>query len=615
MRYNEIKLVEDIVNEINMSPKSLQKLTSVIDAKVGIEFEFIYRKDYDYLEYVDKNDVGASSIRGVLQFFTDSDIELDNDDAIEELSEKLDEEYDQWSSDIIEKTLNDPDEQYVITETLRKYFYETKRDPILSQLENRITQTTGYEQGSEEFRKIFRWHNSMSDGRRSMMNNDDVLTNVNNTSNSDEIGLKDYYEIRKPIYDKIDEKITDFLEGKKIPEVVSLTSHLNSEVKRRFANQLIFFRENYPLMSDVYNKFSDDIPELSWPQIKSEIEIDDILSEFQSEVGSNYEIETDSSIRADDDFDDTAVEIKTDGALPLEQALTELRKAKTFIENNGYTNDTTGLHINISIPSFNRSDLDYVKLVLLLGDEYILKEFNRKSNTYAQSSMKEISKKASSDDITTALVQLQDSLENIAGRIIHDGWTDKYTSVNIHSNRVEFRGMGGDWIEDQSIDNIIDNIRRMVVALDAALDPTKYQREYAKKLYKFFKPYSEYDDLIKVFAMYGSNKIPKAALKSWINKFKRNRPVINSQNLYWAFGDKDLRYTWGSGKTKSEAMDNSRNEIMSFISDKPNKIRAWNEEIQNCTFLPIDKAAHDKIQDFGTIELRKDRTTGIYVER
>lgn len=30
------------------------------------------------------------------------------------------------------------------------------------------------------------------------------------------------------------------------------------------------------------------------------------------------------------------------------------------------------------------------------------------------------------------------------------------------------------------------NVMRFVVALDAALDPNKYQREYAKKLYKLF---------------------------------------------------------------------------------------------------------------------------------
>lgn len=605
MRYHEIKINESIINEINMSPSNLETLTKNIDANIGIEFEFIMQVDDDQ-DNTDVPDQTVTNIRNVMYFFED-DFGMNDETVIDELAEKLIDEYNEWSENAIENYMNDPDKEYNKTKILQSYFYIGNAQDIRDKFKERITQITGYEGKTPEFNNIYKWHVSISSGRLDRNNNQEVSAYVKRITNSDEIGLKDYYEIRKPIYDEYDEKIKEYLSGNTIPEKRSLDIHLRSEITKRAASELQFFEENYPTMSDIYDAFGDDIDGLMWPQQKTEYELDDILAEFRMAVGNDYEIETDSSIRTDDE-NDIAVEIKTDGALPLEQALTELRKARDFIRTNGYTNDSTGLHINVSVPGFSRTELDYVKLVLLLGDNYLLKQFDRFGNTYARSSFEEI--KAVGGDDERVLRELQSDLNSVASRIINNGWTDKYSTVNVHSNRVEFRSPGGDWIEEQDIDFIIASIRRMVVVLDAALDPKKYTKEYAKKLYKFLQPYSGFNDVTKLFAMRNSGLITDKQMVQSINKLKKSRP--KSDELYWIFGSKYLDYVWGSGKTKREAFENSRQEILDSIEFEQDKTQAWNEEMRNSKFFPTNRETHEAIQSGGTTGMKYDSKTGLY---
>lgn len=605
MRYNEFKTNKNIINEINMSPTNLKSLTNGIDAKIGIEFEFVMQGSEDQ-DMVDVSDKRVTSIRDALSFFSEEDDS--NDYVIDELAEKLDEKYDEWYSTQIRKYMDDPDREFSRKKILRSYFYTDNAEEIRQELKQRITDKTGYEGKTPEFNNIYKWHVSMSDGRRDRVSNGELVLQVERTTNSKEIGLKDYYEIRKPIYDKIDEKVETFLRGGNIPEKDLLSKHLRSEIKRRVASELQFFEENYPQMNDVYDAFREEIDELVWPQTEApNMELDDILELFKNAVGDDYVIETDSSIQIDDEKD-VAVEIKTDGALPLEQALQELRRARDFIRTNGYTNESTGLHINVSVSNFSRIDLDYVKLVLLLGDSYLLKQFDRLASNHAISSFREI--KASGVDAETVLQELQSNLNSVASRLINNASTDKYSAVNVHSNRVEFRSPGGDWIEDQDIEFMINSIRRMVVVLDAALDPTKYQQEYAKKIYKFLQPYSGYNDITKLFSMRKSGIITNKQMIQNINKLKRTRP--STDDVYWIYGSKYLDYVWGSGKTKGEAFEDARPEILGSIEFEEDKLKAWNEEMRNSKFFPTNRETHEAIQSGGTADIKYDSKSKLY---
>jgi hypothetical protein len=111
---------------------------------------------------------------------------------------------------------------------------------------------------------------------------------------------------------------------------------------------------------------------------------------------------------------------------------------------------------------------------------------------------------------------------NATTRRVHDNHTSKYTSLNLQNNRVEFRSPGGDWLNEYRKDpgKLINTLLRFVVALDAAMDPTKYRQEYLKKLYKLLNPkglQDEYGEMVEQFAKYvtGVGGAPEQVVKDF----------------------------------------------------------------------------------------------------
>jgi len=145
------------------------------------------------------------------------------------------------------------------------------------------------------------------------------------------------------------------------------------------------------------------------------------------------------------------------------------------------TNRTCGLHINVSVPNYDK--LDYLKLITLLGDEYVLKQFKRELNSYAPSAANRVraSGKIASpaaeleiaDALRTGDMAAAQKALRIFGRL----------SVNFQSDRIELRSAGGDWLSEP-VEKIVDTVNRLVVALEAAVDPQAYRQEYLTKVYK-----------------------------------------------------------------------------------------------------------------------------------
>jgi len=255
-------------------------------------------------------------------------------------------------------------------------------------------------------------------------------------------------------------------------------------------------------------------------------------------VEGEFIIEPDASITPNDG-DDMGCEIVSP-PLPLPQTLDLLHKTlQTINRNGGYTNDSTGLHFNLSIKNM---DLDYVKLVLFLGDERVLQQFNRDAQTlmqsgrtnYAEPSISKIKNAIQSKTQEPAAMfsasvvdYLERGIPHAAGLAIMSANERKYVSVNFHKsqNYVEFRSMGGEY--SYKWPEIHDNILRFAKALEVASDPTAYQKEYSAKLYKMLMASSrpgdltnsmanEYDvmnDSIAGFSMLQSGQITKNQLK------------------------------------------------------------------------------------------------------
>jgi len=166
----------------------------------------------------------------------------------------------------------------------------------------------------------------------------------------------------------------------------------------------------------------------------------------------------------------------------LSKALADLKTMfKWMNANNIETNDSTGLHINISMPGIQHVDL--VKLVLFMGEKHVLRQFDRLNNMYTRSQAQNIL-----DNVTGIGKLPRDSkaMTDLARSVLSD---QKYSSVHITKLKhgyLEFRIAGGAGYHHK-YEMIRDTVLRFVSALEIAIDPSAERNEYLKKLSKIFQ--------------------------------------------------------------------------------------------------------------------------------
>ena len=492
MRFNEVKkLIKEDVDlfEVNMSPSNLDKLSSQIDALAGMEFEMIvpdtqgeggsddFESEPDYDESVD-------SIEDAARFFHDGD--YNGRRTIDGMTDRMRDDYEEWLDEKSFEEWQDNPENAVY-----KYVKENLNDADVGEILSIEPDADGDmpDIGKAEYQRA-----------------------------ADKI----VYEEIKPYYEEAKEAFMDDFRD----------SHSEREWLRS---------EGLNYMSDVENRYEIQWPH--WTEYDGEANgqsIDEVANSFQQAIGrpvnasnryhaarrepGHYVVEPDGSLEADDSYE-TGLEFVSP-PLPLNDLLSDLEKVKKWADANGcYTNESTGLHINVSVPGLKGTDvnLDYVKLALLLGDERVLNEFERAGNNYCESAMKIIKKRVVErpEDAAALLTQMKQHLGSIATKIIHSGATKKYTSINTKGGYVEFRSPGGDWLNEK-FDLIVPTLKRFVVALDAAVDPDKYRQEYLKKLYKLLAPKTK-DDTLSYFAKFAAGELPKSALKSFIKQAQLER--------------------------------------------------------------------------------------------
>jgi hypothetical protein len=220
-------------------------------------------------------------------------------------------------------------------------------------------------------------------------------------------------------------------------------------------------------------------------------------SRARAQEKGQWIIEPDSSIDADES-EDAGLEFISP-ALEINEALKQMQQVLEFIREHGYTNTSTGLHINISVPDYNVDKLDYVKLAIFLGDKYVLEQFDRLSNHYCDGAYKKIGNKVQQmkgDELKAVMNKMKEGLTLAASKIIHTGYTSKYTSINTKEGYIEFRSPGGNYLDDP-VEKLTNTALRMALALRIATDENMYKKEYQKRLYKVLNDQGEKDDLVK----------------------------------------------------------------------------------------------------------------------
>ena len=540
MRANQF-VTERFLGELAMGPSSLRRMAATINAKVGMEFEMYvpnaavddsggeYEPDFSM-------DERAYSLENIADFFLGGEGTNSRRD-VERLKETLDEKWVEAYSDALETAWMSEGK-----DALRDYIVNNDLWDENDAITIAIEEMGLSDEEKSEAEKI----GAILDARK--------YNRIKGEINRDSDAMTNW----KAAKDEADAKLEEMVE-----EEWDAEGRTYDDAKSEFTDEWndLEFSEwlseaGLDTMEDIYNHRDIDI---QWPHYSFSggggggRDVHEIAKEFEEMIGRpvassdsyhgvkrngvSYIVEPDSSLDEPDSSDDGGLEFVSP-PLPLPEMLADLKKVKAWADEQGcYSNSSTGLHINVSVDGMAEDSLDYVKLAILLGDQYVLDQFGRAANTYCKSGMEQVKLYARQkpDSVQFMLDKMRQGLNDIASKAIHSGVTNKYTSINNKEGYVEFRSPGDDWLGDY-YEKIEPTLLRMVVALDAACDPQKARQEYLKKLYLLLAPSSTGDDTIKYFAQYSAGELPAAALRSFIKQIQLQRSATKKTNpteKYW----------------------------------------------------------------------------------
>jgi len=527
------------LDEVNMSPSTLMKWATSKEAqgiRAGFEAELIFRDttnngDSDYeMEPDYDQDERCRSISQIIDFFNDGEYGGLSSRQESNLQNGLDEQYMEWYDEQMQKDFSNEAEDLI-----RKVMVDEGDWDLDNEIQKQLALL---DLSDDEINDI------VNAGERAPKFN----------SSKEQI----LYAEANPLYEK-------YLTAQEEAEDL-LNELVDDEVRKQGANwdaALDDFRDNYQIdddsgffddvglrwMSDVASEYNLDWPYMTggggndggrdWDSIGDSL---NGVVGMPVKVSSNYHsttrregqwiVEPDSSLSADD-REDMGLEIVSP-PMPLLMALEKLQAVTDWAndpsEGNAYTNDSTGLHMGVSVP-YKGGDVDYLKLILFLGDEYVLQQFGREANTYTKSAMKGFREnlKSGRADPAGALKLMQHGLLELAQKEIQKGvGQGKYTSAHIQDGYIEFRSAGGDWLAEESADpeKLTSTMLRYARAMQIAADPSADRREYAKKLYKLIAP--EGDSQLALFSQFAAGELNKEQLKKlWAEKTIGNERKIN----------------------------------------------------------------------------------------
>ena len=250
--------------------------------------------------------------------------------------------------------------------------------------------------------------------------------------------------------------------------------------------------EDYP----GYGKASKAIEPVLKATMGSKVKIFSDRHEDTKKLDRWY-IEPDGSLSPNEQ-EDACVEIVGPPEAP-NKALDSLKKFFGMAQQmKFYTNKSTGLHLNVSIPQ----DIDVLKLAVFTGDQYVLQQYGRLENNYSRSVTRDISKQDNQRQLARALPQTQSGRgKNVFGnekisselyleliqKIAKDISNSHVASISSENKKyISFRHTGGDYLTDYQ--GIVNVVGRFVRAMVIAADPTAYRNEYLAAVAKLAAP-------------------------------------------------------------------------------------------------------------------------------
>lgn len=594
MRYNEIRILpEDTLNEIRMGPSNLRQFAASPAAEgmqAGFEAELVFTGVNDNSDYGDEmepdyeQDERADDIDSIMYFFTNGDMSgIDSNPqsrSYQRARSELEEDYFDWYNEHVGEEFASEQETLIENWIVENDWDEDEH--IEEYLSDEM------ELSADEISNV------MSAVERRVAGK--------GTAADSEL-IEKYREAEAGVREQLELRVADAIEN------------YNSDYDSAFEE----FRENYSdadesdwlrargwrYMSDVGNNFDFEWP--YWTSTGGGNEegyspeaaqrLADSLSKalgVKTTAASGYHsarrddttwiFEPDGSLDADES-ENMAVEIVSP-PMPLNKTLEILPKFFEWAEENGaYANSSTGFHMSVSMPDHGSDLLDYTKLALFLGDEYVLQQFGRQANTYAKSAISKIRQGKGKVNAEEILSTMRKHLNQFASRALaQPSGFGKYTSINPKTNYIEFRSAGGsNYFED--MDKIQNTLLRYARATNIAMDPAAEKAEYAKKLYKLLTDVKTQqttdprtgtkrtevvpgadNDAISIFSRYVAGELPKSALKGFLKQLQYGREVAKNppkEKIQW-------RVTHPNGRATITLMAASAEEAIKLAKQEYN---------------------------------------------
>jgi hypothetical protein len=182
--------------------------------------------------------------------------------------------------------------------------------------------------------------------------------------------------------------------------------------------------------------------------------------------------------------------------LPPSEAMKQLEAVLKVLDHYDIeTNESTGIHVNISLE--NMEHFDPLKLVLFMGDQHVLKKFDRAANSFTNSQMR----------VVMDSISANGKLPRSASELIALGKeglaeTGKYYSVNLSHlpKYLEFRAAGGaDY--HKRVGDIREVTGRWLRAMEIACNPDMHKSEYLKKVMQLLNPSHEDAERTKAMSL------------------------------------------------------------------------------------------------------------------
>ena len=494
----ESQLHKKQLNELRMSPGAYMKFLQSPEAKqikVGFEFELIFRdasgQDDDYMDYEPDFDMNEDpdDISDIVYFFSHGEHASMSTYGARQLIGQLTEEYDKW---LDEKVDDDFDQEY-----FKKWYIENEWNP-------------------DEVRAAVRDANLE-------LSSDEVADNVKSQLNSE---LERHWKEQGDKWSEArDALISD-------DEKYSESSWLEDIGVNTMMDAMERWRLDWPHYSETgegYNDGSRSLEEIA-DSLERVVGLPVMYSTEYHEVQRRpgvWIIESDGSLSPDDSSTEAGWEIISPPLqLPLAMAMSKKVFQWAASEGDAYTNNSTGLHINVSVPT--PENLDYTKLVLFLGDRYILEQFRRSTNNYCKSAFKQMAN--SGNEVEQSIFdQLRLGIFKAASTVLQrDIGHEKRTSVHLKDGYVEFRSAGNDYLGElagENHSNILNTVARMAYAMHIASNPDLERREYAKKLYALLAPKGG-DRTSDLFARFVAGVINAVQLKDLWSKHVIGQPGV-----------------------------------------------------------------------------------------